>query len=137
MAMRIIYRGIPIEADTIEELDELIDRYGTPDDRPASDSGIHATTNKMALKSSSPADKVLLKQLIERGARGVWTKEIGEILGKGGKSLPPAIASWAKRIGLQDGSVQPFEYCRVGSKRHVRIKGSVTEVAKHILEGRK
>jgi hypothetical protein len=138
--MKIRIGGLEIVDVSPEELDELIKRYGGAvlEPSPAVDSGKqHPTTHTHKVTGQGPADSVVLRKLVDAGALGVTTTELGEILGRRGKATRHAVRDWAKRVGLTtDDNIEVFEEARVGTQRGLRIKPSLLEVAKELL-GRK
>lgn len=122
---------------TWDELDRLIERYGggfqleamtsvgdeVRPSRPISGNG-----------SSRPCDRVVLERLARAGVAGVPTQDVGEVLGRRGKSIRPGLIEWARRMGLvHDENIDPFEECRAGSRRGVRFKSSFQHVAEQLL----
>jgi hypothetical protein len=139
--MKLRIGSIEILDATWEDLDELITRYGGKvegaptagdDDSPATEHSAPRRRNGGA----AAGDRVVLERLIEAGNNGVPTQELGEILGRRGKSIRPGLISWAVRIGLvSDKILDPFEESRVGSRRAARLKPSLHHVAKELLKG--
>jgi hypothetical protein len=125
---------------TWDELDELIRRYGQSVDTTTAGSEPRSSL-KTGLKTSSSngvADGVILQQMVECGPSGVPTNELGQLLGSMGRGIRPALGRWASRIHLveQGGNIDPFEECRVGTRRAVRLKGAFEAVAKGLLDQR-
>lgn len=138
--MKVRIGGLEIVDPTWEELDALIERYGVVV-QGSSDEGGHQETQEAQRTSPrknggslSPCDRVVLERLISAGAAGMPTQELGEMLGRRGKSIRPGLVEWAKRIGLtNDANMDPFQETRVGSRRGARLKDSLQHVAKELL----
>lgn len=134
--MKIKIRGIEIEVSSLDELEQLLDRFGS--NGAVEDDSTDRTPQgpgQTIPKHGRVSDAVVLKRLVEVGAGGMPTKELGEILGRRGKATMGAANEWALRIGLvSDDSHQAIERCRVGTQRGARIIPSLLEVAKAILE---
>jgi hypothetical protein len=132
---------IEIVDPTMDELQELVQRFGGAFEVAAVGSGTHledrrhAGTNGQSHGSASPADRVVLERLVNAGTTGVPTQEVGEVLGRRGKAIRPGLINWAQRIGLvQEGGADPFEECRAeGTRRGVRLKPSLVPVAQKLL----
>jgi hypothetical protein len=134
--MKVKIGNLEDTVDSIEELDTLVARYGsiTPNTEthqpkpPVGGGGVNG---------AGAADSVLLKKIVEAGAVGLTTIEVGTILGRKGKAARPALKLWAKRIGLsEDENMEVFEDARVGTQRGVRLKSGLLDVARH-LHGQK
>ena len=135
--MKVKIGNLEISDVTVEDLDELVRRYGG-----ASIESVHkADQNKptrdlvagKAVPGSSAADKVVLQKLVEAGSNGVPTNVLGEILGRRGRGARNALRNWSKRVGLgSDNNLDTFEDCRSGTQRGLRLKESFRDVAKHI-----
>jgi len=118
---------------TILELKEIVSLYGSPEAQLADDANVQTNAPRVDnLPHAGHADKVLLQKLLEAGPAGVSTDAIGEILQRRGRALPTALEAWSRRVGLKEGTIDPFEPCRVGTKRHYRIKTNLLEVARRI-----
>ena len=138
MLVKVKIGNLEITVESLEELDQIVKRYGNV---ASEDSAGQAHPDKKtkagqsATVGSGAADTVLLKKFVEAGDSGVTTIEVGTILGRRGKAARPALREWAKRIGLTtDGNLEPFDEARVGTKRGLRIKSSLQQVAEHILK---
>jgi hypothetical protein len=137
--MKVKIGNLEISVETLDELDELVKRYGN-----ASIETSHQTSDGhkpnvsgaggKAHVGSKPADGVVLQKLIDAGTNGVPTNVLGEILGKRGKGARGALRIWSKRVGLSsDDNLDVFEDCRSGTQRGIRLKGSFHDVAKSLL----
>jgi len=119
---------------TPEELDELVQRYGVGQ----SDDALHQKATKQGKKAlaDGPRDSVVLRAFVDAGLVGVSAKRVGSLLGKGGKAMRGAARAWATRVGLtHDKGNDPFEDCRVGTARGIRIKTDLQDLAKELLKG--
>ena len=131
--MKVRIRGVEIHVESLDELDDLIERYGST--IAADDGEVNSTPSR---RNSSPKldtrDRVVLERLVQAGSTGVPSTELGKILGKMGRGTRGAARRWASRIGLvQHDNVDPFEECRVGTKRGLRIESAHLAVAKGLL----
>jgi hypothetical protein len=133
--MKARIRGIEITDITLEELDDLIQRYGEdastgpglPSPKPGNGSGANG---------GSPQDRIILERFVAGGSNGVHTTELGHLLGKQGKGVKPALDRWAKRIKLvvEDNSGDPFEKARPDGDRGWRLRSALLPVAAALLE---
>jgi hypothetical protein len=136
--MKVKIGNLEITVETLDELDELVKRYGNAsvETNPPAGSSEKTGASHGAGKShagSAPADRVVLKKLIDAGPIGVPTNVLGEILGKRGKGARGALRKWSKRIGLSsDDNLDTFEDCRSGTQRGIRLKSSFLDVAKSL-----
>jgi hypothetical protein len=135
--MKVKIGSLEISVDSLDELDELVKRYGgatTPAiETPAGHKPHGAVTGTKHIAGSTAADGVVLSKLIEAGSNGVPTNVLGEILGKRGKGARGALRHWSKRIGLSsDDNLDVFEDCRSGTQRGIRLKSSFLDVAKSL-----
>jgi hypothetical protein len=124
---------IEISDVTMDELDAIVSRYG--DVIAAGDVVPRVPKNQNSdVPEVAAADTVLLQKLVE-ASEGVTTNDIGDLLGRRGKSARPALREWSKRIGLvSDENIEAFEEARVGTQRGLRLKASFRDLARHILE---
>ncbi|HKQ48607.1 MAG TPA: hypothetical protein VJZ71_11100 [Phycisphaerae bacterium] len=131
--MKVKIGNIEFSDLTPEELDEIVARYGSIELASAATSNLDSSRSGSGrLTGAGHADTVLLHKFVESATTGLSTNEIAEMLQRRGRALPKAVEAWARRVGLKEGTLDPFEYCRVGTKRHIRIKQSVLEVAKRL-----
>jgi hypothetical protein len=131
--MKVKIGNLEITDVTPDELDELVKRYGGTGSGDAMIEKPTAGGTSVSLPSGA-ADTVLLKKLVEAGAVGLTTIEVGDILGRRGKATRPALTEWATRIGLtSDENLEPFEDSRVGTQRGLRLKSSLLDVARHLM----
>src|ERR1700722_2326355 len=117
--MKVKIGNLEITVETLDELDELVKRYGNAAAVEAGDAK-HQKHPKSGQPANTPADMVVLKRFVDGGSQGVTTTDLGEILGRRGKATRHAVRDWAKRIGLtssDDNSFDPFEESRVGTQR--------------------
>lgn len=128
--MRVRIGQLEIIDPTPEELDELVEKYG-------GFTGGEATSKIQKPKTSndSPRDSVLLKTFVEAGMNGVAVNSAGGLLGRKGKAMRGAAREWAVRVGLShDANSDPFDDCRIGTTRAIRIKGELLDLAKELLK---
>lgn len=121
---------------TPDELDELVRRYGGAAE--AEGEGTSQKPPKLGPKpmADGPRDSVILRVLVDAGLNGVPTKQVGELLGRRGKAMRGAAKIWAVRVGLtHEAGSDPFEDCRVGTARGIRIKPNLHDLAKELLRG--
>lgn len=121
---------------TPEELDELVERYGGGVVGLSGDTSHQKPTKagKNGL-TDGPRDSVVLRAFVDAGLVGVSAKRVGSLLGRRGKAMRGAAKDWASRIGLTRGTDDPFEECRVGTARGIRIKADLQDLAKELLRG--
>lgn len=119
-----------------EELDELIRRYGGALDADSDNFVGKQPKSSQHGASDARRDSVVLRALVEAGANGVPTTSIGSLLGRKGKAMRGAARQWSARVGLtHDATDDPFEDCRVGTARGIRIKADLQVLAKELLKG--
>jgi hypothetical protein len=130
--MKVKIGNLEITVESLEELDSLVQRYGA---NAAAEGGAQKSNQaERKLPNAGAADSVLLNKFVEAGGNGVTTIDVGTILGRQGKAARPALKEWAKRVGLtNDDNLEVFEEARVGTQRGVRLKSSLLDVAKHLL----
>jgi hypothetical protein len=139
--MKVRIGSLEISDVTIEDLDELVKRYGGSSiEATQADSGQKPDGHDASIKTplgGGHADVVVLRKLVEAGTNGVPTNVLGELLGKRGKGARGALRKWSKRIGLSsDENLDTFEDCRSGTQRGIRLKSSFLDVAKSLLTHR-
>ena len=138
--MKVKIGALEILDPTWEELDDLIARYGgdiagSTSDDPDAEHHSAQRPRKNGGGSASPSDRVVLERLVEAGAAGLPTQDLGEMLGRQGKSIRPGLLQWAKRIGLtNDANIDPFQETRIGTRRGARLKDSMQHVARELLK---
>jgi DNA adenine methylase len=135
--MKVKIGNLEITVETLDELDELVKRYGNAsiETSPQTGDGHKPNVTGAGGKQvgSKPADGVVLQKLIDAGTNGVPTNVLGEILGKRGKGARGALRIWSKRVGLSsDDNLDVFEDCRSGTQRGIRLKSSFHDVAKSL-----
>ncbi len=97
----VVVHGIGVPIESWDELDELVMRYGDP--ALAVGQGRTGEATRLTGRHGadlSPADRALLHQFIEAGARGLLTTQISPAVGKRGKGIRPALDWWSRKIGL-------------------------------------
>lgn len=137
----IFIKGVGIPVESWDELDQLIERYGSqqaiviqgpPVERVSPEGRVLSPSGPV-----SPTDKTLLRLFVEGGSSGVPTRDIGPALGKRGKSIRPALEAWSRRIGLvtEDGT-SAFEPGKTSQGRGFRLVGVFSQAARTMLEGK-
>jgi hypothetical protein len=124
-----------IEFDvSLEELDELVRRYGQGSDDPR----VPTKPNAPSLNGVA-RDKVILDRFIQAAINGIGTKELGDLLGKHGRGVKPALRKWAIRIKLvtPEEANLPVEKARPGGGRGWRLRPTLLPVAEELVKGSK
>lgn len=133
----IYIRGVGIPVASWEELDEIIQRYGsqmvvTLSGEPES-TGRKTTSGSRAV-ALSHVDRALLRQFVDGGSRGVLNKDLAHVLGAPGRSIRPAIRAWSERIGLvNEGGASPFAPVMRADGRGYSLTNVSMRVARTIL----
>ena len=129
----ITIKGIPVPVESIEELDEFIERYGSDVTVLTSDSGEGKRTRK-GNASLAQNDRVMLKQFVERENKGVLNKDLGNFLGTAGKAIGPALRKWALRIGLaHEEKAQVFERFSRPDGRGYKLTPTFLKIAQEMV----
>ena len=77
----------------------------------------------------------MLEHLLEFGDIGVHTNNLGDLLGRRGKAVKPALLQWATRINLTtDDGIDPFEKARPNGGRGWKLRGTMVPLARRLLE---
>jgi hypothetical protein len=135
--MKIKIGNIEIDQISMDELDEIVKRYGNFDSASVNGGAEPRLrqNDRQVLPNAQVSDRVLLQKLVE-GEGAITANEIATILGKRGRATRSAAKQWAQRVGLTtDCNIEPFDDCRVGTQRGVRLKPSLLDVAKAIHNG--
>ncbi len=128
--MRLRIGALEIIDPTPEELRMLIQEC-----IGLSGSDAQVTIQKSLLTNDAPRDSVLLKTLVDAGMTGIAVNKAGSILGRKGKAMRTAARDWAVRVGLShDAASDPFDDCRIGTTRAIRIKGDLLDLARELLK---
>lgn len=138
--MKVRIGAIEISDVTLDELDELVKRYGNSAIQPSDAKGSEPPSKPSGHPKSgsdhhgATADQVVLQKVVEAGSAGLPTNTLGEMLGRRGKATRGAARLWAQRMGIvNEGGVDPFEECRVGTQRGLRLRSSLLDIAKSHL----
>lgn len=136
--MKIRIGAIEIVDATWEELEQIVERYGGGDHESPheadDDDADRPPPRRKNGNTTTPGDRVVLELLVSAGSSAVPTQELGDILGRRGKSIRPGLINWAMRVGLiNDKNIDPFEEARAGSRRGARLKSSFLPVANELL----
>jgi hypothetical protein len=135
MAYTVRVRGVEIVCETLEDIDQLIERYGGTAGMSAQP--FHAPPQLGGPAGVAAADATLLQALVSAGQQGVSSESIGHMLGTKGKGIPPALQRWAARVGIartEDGDV--WEPARPQGARGWRLKNGSLAVARTLSERR-
>ena len=134
---RTIYiRGVGIPVDSWEEIDELLNRYGDISGQDLLGLGKRdiASIAKKIQTDLNHADKALLKSFADSKKSGLLNKEIGQAVGRTGKSIRPALHDWSRKIGLTDPTGPlPFEATSSPYGRGFRLNEHSIKVARSLL----
>jgi len=132
----ITVRGIAIQVETPDELDEIIQRYGVDTAMPPL--GLEAlgkSTKKHPAGTLARNDRILLGQFVERETKGVLNKDLGQFFGARGKAIGPALRKWGVHIGLAGNETsQAFERFNRPDGRGYRLSTPFLQVAKTLLK---
>src|SRR2546428_11907564 len=96
----ITIRGIAVQVESLEELDDFIERYGSDVSMGSGDTANGRRGRKTGSVSLGTNDRVILKQFVDRENKGILNKDLGSFLGATGKAIGPALRKWALHIGL-------------------------------------
>lgn len=130
---RVSVRGIEMTIDSWDELDQIVERYGTTSVIGAPDHS--RQTETVRASSLTHPDRALLDSFVEQGDRGLLNKDLGPAIGAQGKGIKPALDRWARRIGLvSEEGVSAFEPVNLGvlgrgyrmTEHYLRVARSIT-----------
>ena len=131
--MRIKIGKLEFFPENEAEFDWVLDRYGAEIESDDS-TKVEPKARRNASEGLDTHDRVILQRFVEAGTSGVTTSELGKLLGKRGRGTRGAANRWAVRVCLVNNeNNNPFEECRVGSQRGLRIEGAHLGVAKELL----
>lgn len=126
----ITVRGIPITVSSWDELDEMIERYGTSE-VPAGRGAQRVGGGEGQLTHT---DRQMLQKFIQAPKRGMLNRELTGPLGVDGWGVKPKLDEWARRIGLAPEGGSAFEAVNMGrAGRGYRLTDLSMSVAKHLL----
>jgi hypothetical protein len=133
----IVIRGITIQVESWEELDEIIQRYGS-DVAPQPPQPLKVDLPnyvKSGTANLAVNDRVLLQQFVANDGRGVMNRDLADALGVQGKSIGPALRRWGRRVGLaeQEG-VEVFESFNRTEGRGYKLTSHFLKVAQSLLQ---
>lgn len=130
-------RGIPIEVESWDDLDEVVKRYGndsSPIEIQPSELKKTAISRPHTHGHLQTNDQVLLKQFVEKDGSGVLNDVIGDALGARGKSIWPALRKWAVTIHMADSeSAEVFERFNRTEGRGYKLRPHFLKVAHSLL----
>ncbi len=130
-------KGIPIEVESWDDLDEVIKRYGNesvpvevmPGEPKKNQGGRNHPSSHLRTN-----DEVLLRQFVTKDGRGILNDVIGDALGARGKSIWPALRKWAVQIHLADNeSAEVFERFNRTEGRGYKLRPHFLRVAQSLL----
>ncbi len=138
MAYTVRVRGVEIICDTLDDLDAIVERYGSEGEAPS----VHAAAAAASRNGSSgaalsgrSADVALLQTLLEAGNTGVKSEAIGHMIKARGKGFAPALTRWATRVGFSDAESNfPLEPARPEGARGWRLKDGAMVMAKALFK---
>lgn len=126
--------NITIPVDSMVELDEIIKRYGghvaaQTDHQHAGRAGKKTSDGSLAM-----TDRVMLKQFVDRGTKGVLNKDLGKFLAARGKAIGPALRKWSVKTGLtQHEKADAFERFNRPDGRGYRLSETSMRIAETVL----
>lgn len=130
-------RGIPIEVESWDDLDEVVKRYGndaTPIELHSGERKKGTTGRASTSASLQTNDRVLLRQFIEKDGSGLLNEIIGTAIGARGKSIWPALRKWAVKITLAESeSAEVFERFNRTEGRGYKLRAHFLKVAHSLL----
>ena len=126
-------QGLEIVANSWEELDELIARYGAGS--PASIPNRNADELPHPEMTLDESDHTLLERFVREAERGISVDEIRKELGRSGKGkVGSALRAWAAKIGLKTQSGRsPFEPRQLAQGRAHRLTDEALRAARVLL----
>lgn len=127
-------RGVEVVCESLDDVDQIIDRYGGTANETAARSVNHGAP---VANVGTASDVALLRSMVNAGTGGLLSETIGQMLGKKGKGIPPALFRWAMRVGIsQTDTGDALEATRPQGARGWRLREGALTVAKEILERR-
>lgn len=129
-------RGIPIEVESWDDLDEVIKRYGSDAPIEVQNSDPKPVGQRKAhVQSAFQAnDHVLLRQFVENDGSGVLNEIIGSALSAKGKSIWPTLRRWAVAIRMAESEgADVFERFNRTEGRGYKLRPHYLKVAKSLL----
>lgn len=131
----ITVRGIKIDVESWDELDEAIQRYGSDVAMLDAEAADAKPKKKVGGGSLAMNDRVLLQQFVDRENKGILNKDLGKFLGATGKAIGPALRKWALRIGLaHQEKAQAFERFSRPDGRGYKLSAPFLNVARTLLQ---
>jgi len=137
--MKINIQGLEVIVDSVEELQQLIDHFGSADaseKSPKKANGSPTGNGGSGGNGGSVVhDRVILQHLVEAADTGVHTNTLGDMLGRKGKSVGPALLQWGVKIKLvAEETNNPFEKARPNGGRGWKLKSTMLPIAKQMLD---
>lgn len=120
-------RGVEIVCESLEELDQIIQRYGV-------EGAVRDGTGSIAVPSGGTAgaggiDVKLLRQFVQNPA-GIPSPTVAGMLKATGKGIPGALTAFAARMHLAPDS---FEKCNPGGRRGWKLTEPALAAAQAVL----
>jgi len=128
-------RGIDVQVESLDELDEFIKRYGenvNPQISPPRNQV--GQPNKMVGTTISTTDQTMLEKFYKSGDKGLLNKDLGSFFGVEGKSIQPKLREWALKINLTENrDSQVFEATNQSEGRGFKLSEMFRDVAGRML----
>ena len=130
-------RGVSVPVDSWEELKGLIETFSEEGDAIRVSGGGESSmqdVRRSPPSGLSPNNKVLIERFVDAGDHGVPTDYLGEVLGRRGKGVRPALERWSRELGLvtQDGTTA-FDSTRTAQGRGFRMTEHYRRAASAML----
>ncbi|HLY38565.1 MAG TPA: hypothetical protein VKU61_11050 [Candidatus Binatia bacterium] len=123
-------RGIEIVCESLEELDQLMERYGeAAATNGAASMSVGGSLSTHAGKKAVALDNGLL-QAFAQSPTGVQSKIVEGMLGIRGKAIRAALRAWATRVHL---SPDTIEKANPGGRRGWKLTSSGIAAAKALM----
>jgi len=128
----IVVRGIAIQINSWDELDEAIKRYGTLE----LTGGARSTASPIVggRVHLTHSDRTILERFLADTNRGLRNSELSGPMGAEGKGIKPKLDEWSRRIGLTNAEGDAFESVNAGrGGRGYRLTDMAAAVARSLL----
>jgi hypothetical protein len=126
-------RGVEVVCETMEELDQIIERYGDAGASPIGTllgpSQPAASSLNGAARKAAALDNGLLQAFVNSPA-GVQSKIVEGLLGIRGKAIPFALRAWAKRVHI---APETIARANPGGKRGWKLNESGIAAARALM----
>jgi hypothetical protein len=136
MAYKVRIGRLEISCESLEELDELVGRYGAGEGaEPVSGGAARQSSGAAGSNGESSRDLQLLRALVDAGETGMAAGTVSSMLGGvRGRTVPVAVRKWAVRVKLAD--AEDNSACvpaRPGGQRGWRLNPGALGAAKLLL----